>query len=80
MALPFLPVHEVETSFYNLRATLDATVKQQLRQLFVYFDDYWMNNVLLEMWNVHDYQDQTNNVCEGMHILSFATLDYSMYL
>ncbi|CAF2869516.1 unnamed protein product [Rotaria sp. Silwood2] len=67
MALPFLPIQEVETSFYNLRATADPTVKKQLRELFLYFDDYWINNIPIEMWNVHDYQHRTNNICEGFH-------------
>ncbi|CAF4949701.1 unnamed protein product, partial [Rotaria socialis] len=40
MGLPLLPIQEVETSFYNLRATADPTVKQQLRELFLYFDEY----------------------------------------
>ncbi|CAF4389055.1 unnamed protein product, partial [Rotaria sordida] len=40
MALPLLPTQEVETSFYNLRATAHPTVKKQLRDLFLYFDDY----------------------------------------
>ena len=72
MALPFLPVHEIETAFYNLRTTLDATVKQQLRQLLLYFDEHWMNNVPLEMWNVYGSQHRTNNTCEGIYILSFV--------
>ena len=80
MALPYLPVHEVENSFHTLRTTLDAIVKQQVRQLFLYFDDYWMNTLPLKMWNVHNCQHRTNNVCEGMYVLSFSTLSYSVYL
>ncbi|CAF4962548.1 unnamed protein product, partial [Rotaria socialis] len=40
MALLLLPIQEVETSFYNLRAAADPTVKQQLRELFLHFDEY----------------------------------------
>ncbi|CAF1581636.1 unnamed protein product, partial [Didymodactylos carnosus] len=64
MAIALLPLHEVESSFFNLRATVNARVKRELRQLFLYYDDYWMNNVPLELWNVHGYQHRTNNACE----------------
>ncbi|CAF4181989.1 unnamed protein product, partial [Rotaria sordida] len=80
MALPLLPIQEVETSFYNLGATADPAVKKQLRDLFLYFDDYWINNIPIEMWNVHDYQHRTNNICEGIYIPSFTTLDENIYI
>ncbi|CAM4848865.1 unnamed protein product, partial [Rotaria magnacalcarata] len=67
MALPLLPIQEVEISFYYLRATADPTVKQQLRELFLYFDEYWINNIPFEMWNIHDNQHRTNSICEGFH-------------
>ena len=66
MALPLLPIEEVETSFYNLRATANATLKKQLRDLFLYFDSHWINTVPIKMWNVSDDQYRTNNFCEGM--------------
>ena len=65
MALPLLPPQEVETSFYALRASLNARVKQELRQLFLYFDSHWMTDVPLSMWNFHGYEHKTNNICEG---------------
>lgn len=80
MALALLPLHEVETSFYHLRSTVDARVKEELRQLFLYYDDYWMNNVPVEMWNVYGCQHRTNNTCEGIYILSLAMLDYDLYI
>ncbi len=80
MALPFLPIQEVETSFYNLRATADPPVKKQLRELFLYFYDYWINNIPIEMWNVQNHQYRTNNICEGTHITSFLTLDENVYI
>jgi hypothetical protein len=49
MAMPLLPLVEVETSFYQLRATQNKKVKEELRQLFLYFDEYWMNKIPLEM-------------------------------
>jgi hypothetical protein len=80
MALPLLPIQEVETSFYNLRATADQTVKKQLRELFLYFDDYWLNNIPIEMWNVHGHQHRTNNICEGIYIRSFTKSNENVYI
>jgi hypothetical protein len=80
MALALLPLHEVETSFFNLRATTNARVKQELRQLFLYFDSYWMNDIPLEMWNVYGYHHRTNNNCEGMFVISLSTLHYDLYV
>jgi len=66
MALPFLPVHEVETSFFNVRVTADQEAKKKLRDIFIYFDDYWLNTVPIEMWNIHECNHRTNNICEGI--------------
>ncbi|CAF5027029.1 unnamed protein product [Rotaria sp. Silwood1] len=49
MSLAMMPLQEVETSFYNLRTETNSRVKQELRQLFLYFDQYWMTEVPLEM-------------------------------
>ncbi|CAF1683618.1 unnamed protein product [Rotaria magnacalcarata] len=68
MALAFLPLDEVESFFYNLLGTVNSRVKELLRQLFLYHDDYWINKVPLEMWNVHGIQHRTNNSCEGIYI------------
>lgn len=75
MALPLLPKNEVETSFFNLRATADPEVKKQLRDLFLYFDDYWLNTIPVEMWNVHGCHYKTNNICEGTYTFSSVTLN-----
>ena len=81
MALPFLPVHEVETSFFTLRAPCDREAKKKLRDIFLYFDDYWLNTVPVEMWNVYASNHRTNNICEGMHSLFRMTVDKkSQYL
>jgi hypothetical protein len=52
MALALLPLHEVETWFYQLRFTASSRIKEELRQLFLYFHDYWMYRVPLKMWKV----------------------------
>ncbi|CAF3615074.1 unnamed protein product [Rotaria sp. Silwood1] len=67
MALALLPVDQVESSFYILRKTASATVKQELHQLFLYFDNQWITNVPLNIWNVHAFHHRTNNNCEGFH-------------
>ncbi|CAF1053879.1 unnamed protein product [Adineta ricciae] len=67
MALCLLPLQEVENQFYNLRASLDSRLKQELRQLFLYFQNHWMIDVPLQMWNFHDTPHRTNNICEAFH-------------
>ncbi|CAF0766253.1 unnamed protein product [Adineta steineri] len=67
MSLALMPINEVESSFYSLRASLSSKAKQELRQLLLYFDSYWMTQVPLKMWNVYDFHHRTNNNCEGFH-------------
>ena len=67
MALALLPLHEVEVAFYQLRATATSRIKQELRQLFLYFDEYWMNKVPMKMLNAHGHEHRTNNSCDGRH-------------
>ncbi|CAF3775216.1 unnamed protein product [Rotaria sp. Silwood1] len=67
MALALLPPQEVETAFYNIRASENNKVKQELRQLFLYFENQWLTNTPVEMWNVHGCEQRTNNTCEGFH-------------
>ncbi|CAF1535446.1 unnamed protein product [Rotaria sp. Silwood1] len=64
MALALLPPQEVETAFYNIRASENNKVKQELRQLFLYFENQWLTNTPVEMWNVHGCEQRTNNTCE----------------
>ncbi|CAF3034371.1 unnamed protein product, partial [Rotaria sp. Silwood2] len=80
MAIALLPIEEVENSYYNLRSTSSTKVKEELRQLFMYFDSYWMNDLPLKLWNVHGCQYRTNNNCEGIHRLSFLNVAYDPYV
>jgi len=75
MSLGTMPLEEVETSFYNLRAETSPQIKQQLRQLFLYFDTYWINEVPLKLWNVYGYENRTNNTCEGIFVFSFSPVN-----
>ncbi|CAF1653096.1 unnamed protein product, partial [Adineta ricciae] len=67
MGLCLLPLQEVENQFYNLRASLDSRLKQELRQLFLYFQNHWMIDVPLQMWNFHDTTHRTSNFCEAFY-------------
>jgi len=66
MALALMPVDTVEASFFDLRTELDERLKQELRQLILYFDQYWLTEIPIEMWNFSRLQQRTNNSCEGM--------------
>lgn len=66
MALALMPMDTVETSFFDLRVELDVRLKQELRQLILYFDEYWMTEIPIEMWNFSRYRQRTNNSCEGI--------------
>ncbi|CAF1370619.1 unnamed protein product [Adineta ricciae] len=67
MALCLVPLQEIEDQFYNLRASLDSRLKQELRQLFLHFQNHWMIDIPLQMWNFHDTPHRTNNICEAFH-------------
>ncbi|CAF3714124.1 unnamed protein product [Rotaria socialis] len=61
MVLPLLPLHEVEFAF-------EEPTEQRpdvLAPIFVYFDNYWMKQISLTLWNVSDLKTRTNNNCEG---------------
>ncbi|CAF4287566.1 unnamed protein product, partial [Rotaria sordida] len=49
MAIALLAIEKVESLYYNLRATSSTRVKEELRQLFLYFDNHWMNDVPLKL-------------------------------
>ncbi|CAF1457948.1 unnamed protein product [Rotaria sordida] len=80
MAIVLLPIEEVKSSYYNLCATSSTRVKEELRQLLLYFDSHWINDVPLKLWNTHDYQYRTNNISEVIHILSFLNVAYDPYV
>ncbi|CAM4798491.1 unnamed protein product [Rotaria magnacalcarata] len=61
MALLLLPLHEVEFAFEELNEQRPDV----LAPLFVYFDNYWMKQICLTLWNASDLKTWTNNNCEG---------------
>ncbi|CAF3506908.1 unnamed protein product, partial [Rotaria sp. Silwood2] len=65
MALAILPVDKVQTAFNDLRTNSSDNVKEKLHQLFVYFDNQWMKEIPLSLWNAHGPQHRTNNICDS---------------
>ncbi|CAF1345877.1 unnamed protein product [Rotaria sordida] len=67
MTLALLPVDKVQVAFDDLRTNSSDNVKETLHQLFVYFDNQWMEETPLSVWNTHGLRHRTNSICEGFH-------------
>ncbi|CAF4758868.1 unnamed protein product, partial [Rotaria sp. Silwood2] len=65
MALALLPLDKVQLAFDDLRTKSSENAKQTLHQLFLYFENQWMKNIPLALWNANGYSHRTNNICEG---------------
>ncbi|CAF0873328.1 unnamed protein product [Didymodactylos carnosus] len=63
MALPLLQLNDIELAFEDLKDDSPVT----LRDLFKYFENFWMTGIPLHLWNVSDLQIRRNNNCEGWH-------------
>ena len=61
MALPLLPWKDVEQAYQELYEQIPV----ELEPLFEYFDEWWMKQVPLRVWNVSDLKFRTNNNVEG---------------
>ena len=61
MVLPFIPIDSIEEVFDNL---FDEA-PNSLKQLFDYFNGYWMAKVKWSLWNVSGLEIRTNNMVEG---------------
>ncbi|CAF1571389.1 unnamed protein product [Adineta steineri] len=48
MALPLLPVEDVQRAF----ETLSEEAPVELQPFFEYFEDWWMKKVPFRLWNV----------------------------
>jgi hypothetical protein len=73
MALPLLPVRDVERAYQKLKEQTSV----ELEPLFEYFENWWMKQVPIHLWNVSDLNSRTNNnvECNFYWILSrFLTL------
>ncbi|CAF0966860.1 unnamed protein product [Didymodactylos carnosus] len=67
MALPFLPINVVVNTFNELQDETPLAIRKNLQPLYDYFDNYWLNTIDLEKWNVYGLEHRTNNICEGWH-------------
>lgn len=65
MALALLPLDQVQVAFDDLRENSPENIKQTLHQLFLYFENQWMKNTPLALWNANGYCHRMNNICEG---------------
>ena len=63
MALGFLEPDRVQLTFAALKQGASAV----LQPLYTYFEQQWMANVSIHMWNVYNVDIRTNNDCEGWH-------------
>jgi hypothetical protein len=68
MALPLLPVQEIQRAYEEL----SENVPVELDPLFEYFENWWMKQVPLNLWNVSNLQSRTNNNVECKFISSFS--------
>ncbi|CAF3411283.1 unnamed protein product [Rotaria socialis] len=78
MVLPLLPLHEVEFAF-------EEPTEQRpdvLAPIFVYFDNYWMKQISLTLWNVSDLKTRTNNNCEEIinHFIITSIQNFVLHL
>jgi hypothetical protein len=66
MALPLLPVHDVERAYEELTGKMPV----ELEDLFEYFDGWWMKQVPIGLWNVSSLESRTNNNVECKYLCS----------
>jgi hypothetical protein len=64
IALALVPQEYVPSLFAALGQDLSDFERDASRNLFKYFNDYWMHQI--PMWNVFDISNRTNNFREGM--------------
>lgn len=63
MAIAFVETDLIAETFQRCQEEAPAS----LRPLYTYFNQQWLGNVPLKMWNVKDADIRTNNHCEGWH-------------
>ncbi len=73
MALPLLPLAEVDVAFENIA---DECI-DSMKPLLDYFQNFWMTKVPINLWNVSDLDTRTNNHVEGEIIIKFLRLIFS---
>lgn len=63
MAIGFVPTNLVLATFAKLQDDAPVTI----HNIYAYFEQQWLGNVSVDMWNVYDTDTRTNNSCEGWH-------------
>lgn len=61
MALPFVPVDQVEYVFEKI----SESESEKMAPLIDYFENFWMKKMRWSLWNVYGVQQRTNNIVEG---------------
>jgi hypothetical protein len=64
MALALVPPDHVSSLYARLGEELNSEDRDQLADLFKYFNSQWMKQI--PIWNVYDILDRTNNFSDGM--------------
>ncbi len=65
MALPLLPVQDVERAYQEL----DEQIPVELEPLFKYFEGWWLKEVPIRLWNVSDLKSRTNTNVECIEFI-----------
>ena len=63
MGLVLVPEEYVTSLFSNLGQVLDESERNDLSDIFKYFNDYYINRI--PIWNCFKIPERTNNFCEG---------------
>ena len=61
LAIAFIQVDLIPQTFDDLKRHCPLEVES----LFEYFENYWINTVGHNLWNMHGIQRRTNNNLEG---------------
>ena len=77
MARALPPRDQVEQGFDYLA----NNHPESIHDLFVYFDDYWIDNVPIDLWNVSQLKVRTHNNAEGKTLSSivFTILEICLF-
>jgi hypothetical protein len=71
MALPLIPLDEIECAF----GKIVNEAPRSMKPLIQYFNGYWMTKVKWTLWNVSDVDIRSNNMVEG-EFVPFSCLFY----
>ena len=64
LAIAFVPIDLIPQTFQNLK----YMCQPELQSLFTYFENFWIDTVNHNLWNMYGIQRRTNNNLEGWHL------------